>query len=63
MVKELVPDSAAARGRQLQINDLITNVNGRPVATPADFYREADRIAGPLVLTVDGTPARQVRID
>jgi len=38
-IREVVPGSAADRAR-LQPDKLIVKVNGRPVHTPADFYRE-----------------------
>jgi S1-C subfamily serine protease len=49
-VREVVPGSPADRAR-LQPDAVITAVNDHEVKTPAEFYREMDRAAGPVDLT------------
>jgi S1-C subfamily serine protease len=52
-VCEVQPNSPANRVR-LQLNDVITHVEGREVKTPAEFYREAGKLApsAPMELTI-----------
>jgi serine protease Do len=54
-VSEVQPGGPAATAR-LQVNDIITAVNGQEVNTPAQFYREVAKIARgtPLELTLAG---------
>ncbi len=49
-VREVLPGSPAEKANLL-VKQVITHVNGRPVATPAEYYREASRAAGSLELT------------
>lgn len=46
-----MPNSAAKRA-DLKTDRIITKVNGYPVTTPADFYREMDKAAGPIKLSL-----------
>jgi serine protease Do len=52
-VSEVQPGSRAANAK-LQVNDVITHVNGRNVDNPAEFYRQAAKVPGaePLELTL-----------
>jgi S1-C subfamily serine protease len=52
-VREVQPGSPAATS-QLHVDDVVTHVNGQPVNTPAEFYREARKVAPakPLELTL-----------
>jgi S1-C subfamily serine protease len=52
-VSEVQPGSPAAAAK-LQVNDVITQINGRPVDSPGDFYREAAKVpaSSPLELTL-----------
>lgn len=60
VIREVQPGSAAAAAL-LKVNDFVTHVNGRPVLTPTDFYREARKAQGPLELTIDAS--REVKIN
>jgi S1-C subfamily serine protease len=66
-VREVLPHSPAD-GNRLQ-DAVITHVNGRPVTSPAEFYREADKLkdTDPLELTLGGRAGplggRTVRLD
>lgn len=64
-VREVDPGSAADNAR-LQ-DAIITEVNGKEVANPADFHRAVDKAAGPVVLTVlsrgDLGGVRKVKLD
>lgn len=51
LIAEVRPDSAAAR-TQLKAGEVITQVNGRRVTTPAAFYRAVADIEGPVELTL-----------
>lgn len=51
VIREVHPDSKAAA--QLKVNDVITHVNGRPVNSPEEFYREMQRAAGPVELRLE----------
>jgi S1-C subfamily serine protease len=57
IVREVQPNSAA-ESAHLKVHDVITEVNGRPVGSPAEFYREAQKTAGPLLLKVMVDPNR-----
>jgi S1-C subfamily serine protease len=64
VIREVVPGSAADKA-QLQVDKVITQVNGRRVTTPAEFYQEMARADGRAELTFlnsDGRPER-VTID
>jgi S1-C subfamily serine protease len=52
-VREVLPDSPAAKAR-LKPNEIITQVNGEEVDSPAEFYKAAQKIAPgtPLELTL-----------
>jgi S1-C subfamily serine protease len=50
LVREVLPGSAADRAK-LQVETVITRVNNQAVSTPAEFYQEMDRAAGPVELT------------
>ena len=43
-VSEIHPGSKAA-ATKLRVNDIITQVKGKTVTTPAEFYREADKVS------------------
>jgi serine protease Do len=60
LITEVQPGSAAEAAK-LQVDKIIAQVNGKPVKTPADFYREMDsaarspnRTAKLTLLTADG---------
>jgi serine protease Do len=61
MVREVVPGSPADRAR-LQVETVITQVNGRGVNSPAEFYAEMDRAAGPVVLTLLNAEGHEERV-
>ena len=42
-VSEIQPGSKAAT--KLRVNDIITEVKGKAVTTPAEFYREAAKVS------------------
>jgi serine protease Do len=50
-IREVVPESSADKAR-LQVDYVITQVGGRPVTTPAEFYEAMTRADGPVELTV-----------
>ncbi len=60
LVREVLPGSAADRAR-LQVDTVITRVNNQPVTTPAEFYQEMDRAAGPVELTFRGLEGNDER--
>lgn len=60
MVCTVQPGSAAA-AVPLKVGDVIAEVQGRPVSSPADFYREVDRRIGPIELTLD-TAGRRPKV-
>jgi serine protease Do len=66
VIREVLPNSPAEKAH-LQVDKIITHVNGRPVATPADFYREMAGARGqPVKLTylnAGGRREEQVTID
>jgi serine protease Do len=51
LIREVQPKSPADRA-QLQVDKIITKVNGTKVLTPAEFYREMDRAAGKVELSL-----------
>jgi S1-C subfamily serine protease len=54
VVREVLPNSAADRA-QIQVDKVITHVNGKEVATPTDFYLAVDAATGGTVeLTIQG---------
>jgi S1-C subfamily serine protease len=61
LVREVLPGSPAERAR-LGVETLILRVNGKPVATPAEFYQEMDHAAGPVELTVRNSDDREERV-
>jgi S1-C subfamily serine protease len=64
MISEVLPGSPS-RAAQLRVDDVITEVNGRPIASPSEFYQVVKNLNGPVELTLtgpDGSP-RIVRID
>jgi serine protease Do len=54
VIREVLPDSPAARAR-LQLDTVITRVNGRAVNTPAEFYEAMAAARGPIELTLINT--------
>jgi S1-C subfamily serine protease len=52
VIREVIPGSPAERAR-LQVESVIRLVNRHEVFTPADFYREMDRAAGRVELTLN----------
>jgi serine protease Do len=52
LIREVVPGSPADRAH-LQVGTIITRVNNQAVSTPTEFYREMDRAAGPVELTLE----------
>lgn len=66
VIRDVLKNSAAELQAQLQPDRVITHVNGRPVLTPAEFYREVDSAGGPVELTLggaEGRPPDKVRLD
>jgi S1-C subfamily serine protease len=61
MVREVQANSPAATAT-LRVQEVITHVNGKPVHTPAEFYREAQKATGALELTIEHPDKRQVSI-
>ncbi len=64
VIREVVPGSAADKA-QLQVDKVITQVNGRRVKTPAEFYEAMAKAGGRAEITFlksDGQPER-VTID
>ena len=59
IVQEVVPGSAAERA-EIRVNDVITHVNGKPIATPAEVYKLA-RQPGSLTLTLE--PNRTIKLN
>jgi serine protease Do len=51
VVREVVPDSPAARA-SLRVDMVITHVAGKPVLTPAEFYRAMADTKGPVKVLV-----------
>lgn len=65
LIREIIPNSPAEKA-QLRQYEVITQVNGRSVSTPAEFYREAGKVTGPLELTLSvetGQPLRKVKVN
>jgi S1-C subfamily serine protease len=52
VVRELVRDTPAAAEKMLQLDRIITKVNGVPVMTPDEFYRAVERAGNRVDLTV-----------
>jgi serine protease Do len=61
VIREVVPGSAADKA-QLQVDKVITAVNGRPVKEPAEFYREMARAKGRAELTVLNSDSQPERV-
>ncbi|MFL5340349.1 MAG: PDZ domain-containing protein, partial [Gemmataceae bacterium] len=59
-VRDVEPGSAAAKAGLKPDSDIITEVNGRAVNTPKEFYAAANS-AGPLELTL-AEPVRKVKL-
>jgi serine protease Do len=59
MVVDVAPESRAAQA-QLQFGDIITEVQGNPVQTPAEFHKATEKLRGDvqLRLYVDRTGGR-----
>ena len=51
LVSDVQPNSPAAKV-ELKAGDIITKVKGRPIFTPADFYREVAGAQGPVEVTL-----------
>ena len=54
LIEEVQPGSPAAKV-DLKAGDIITQVKGRPIFTPAEFYREVAGSQGPVEVTLDST--------
>jgi len=54
VVREVLPGSPAEKAN-VQVDRVITHVNGRLVYSPAEYYEEAARGGGPLELTISGS--------
>jgi serine protease Do len=61
IVREVVPGSPAELVR-LQPDKLITAVNGRPVTTPAEYYRELAGVGNSVELTYLNSERRPARL-
>ncbi len=61
LVREVVPGSPADKAR-LGVETVILRVNDKPVTTPAEFYEEMDRAAGPVKLTYLNSDRQEERI-
>jgi serine protease Do len=61
VIREVVPGSAADKA-QLQVDKVITAVNGRRVTTPAEFYDAMGRADGRAELTVLNSDRRPERV-
>ncbi len=61
IIREVVPDSPADRAR-LQPDKVITQVNGKPVTTPAQFYREMAQAGDAVELTYLNSERRPVHL-
>jgi serine protease Do len=60
VIREVIPDSPADKAR-LQPDKIITRVNGEPVASPKEYYRQMARLSGRekvelTYLNSDGAP-------
>ena len=51
LIREVVPGSPADKVK-LQVDKIITKINGTSVSTPAEFYREMDKVTGRARLTL-----------
>jgi serine protease Do len=60
-IREIVPGSAADKAR-LKVDTVITQVDGRAVTTPAEFYDAMAKAVGPVELTVLNQENRQDRV-
>jgi serine protease Do len=60
-IREVVPDSPADKAR-LQIDSVITRVNGKAVTKPAEFYEAMAKASGAVELTVVNLEDREDRI-
>ena len=60
-IREIVPGGAADRAR-LKVDCVVTQVAGRPVKTPAEFYDAMAKAEGPVELTVLNQENRQDRV-
>jgi S1-C subfamily serine protease len=49
IVREVQTGSPAAQAL-LKVNDIITHIKGKPVSSPADFYRQMQNLNGPVEL-------------
>lgn len=54
VVREVLRNSAAEKAN-VQVDRIITKVNGRAVATPAEYYEEVRKGTGPLELTLSSS--------
>jgi S1-C subfamily serine protease len=50
VVREVLPGSQAEKAN-LQVDGVITQVNGQPIATPTEFYQAVSRASGQVELT------------
>ncbi len=60
-IREIVPGGAADKAR-LKVDCVVTQVDGRPVKTPAEFYDAMTKADGPVELTVLNQENRQDRV-
>ena len=63
-IRAVAPDSPADKAR-LQVDYIITSVNGQPVTTPAEFYAAVAKADGPIDLMVTNLEGREdhVKLD
>jgi serine protease Do len=61
VIREVVPGSPADKA-QLQVDKVITHVNGRPVKTPAEFYEAMAKADGRAEITVLNSGGREERV-
>jgi serine protease Do len=60
-IREIVPGGAADKAR-LKVDNVVTQVGGRPVKTPAEFYDAMTKAGGPVELTILNQENRQDRV-
>lgn len=62
VIREVAPNSPAGKQPLLQLDRVITRVNGVQLNVPADFYREMDRAGGRAELTVVNPEGAEERV-
>jgi S1-C subfamily serine protease len=58
LIREVVPNSPADKAN-LQVDKVITHVNGQPVTRPSEFYQKMAKAVGPVELTVLTSQGRE----